>query len=583
MKDVKQMIRGQFVRAAVLALVAAAALLACGGEATEDEAIVADVGDRKIEMRQVTDYITALHVNYQTPQDELEARQRKLNQLIEEQLFIIGGYSKALDADIGIVELVDQEKDKFLLDELYRHEVIDKATFTDADVQKLYKHWFDRVTLRHIIVATKATADSLEDALKAGADFGDLAEEYSIDRSTGVRGGSFGREFRWTDLTEPMREPVFALKEGEISAPLEAEYGWHIVLMESRRQLEKQPLEQVRAVIERSLTRAKQETRRVEQLSSLRKTANIQLDSNGVEEFRAQVRATLDTVAGIPRSRRNIPVDSLPDTVKSMTLATYGTDGAVTVGQAAQQFNSIPWDSRTPELISDKQLSEMVFQVGLFDLLRAEALRLKMDEQPLYQERLQEYHEKLIADKMRDMVVSKNLQITDADMHAYYEANPDTFIDPISYRVREVMVNDSALAEKIVKMAREGRSMKDLAREYTRRTGFKSNGGEIGWVRPNRYPDLYEPASKLKVGEIGGPIPGTDQYSIIELLEVQPATQRTFDDVQQSLYSRMQNALTDSIVAAYKDSMSVLYPITIHEDVLRMGLGSGETASSSAQ
>jgi parvulin-like peptidyl-prolyl isomerase len=343
--------------------------------------------------------------------------------------------------------------------------------------------------------------------------------------------------------------------------------------------MEEQPLEQVRSSIESTLRRAAQEKRRLEQLDGVRQTANIQFNAEGLEAFRAQVQATMDTVEGIPRSRRNIPVDSLAASVRNMTLATYGTDGIISVGQAAQQFNSIPWDGRTPELTSEKQLTELVFQMGLFDLLRAEALRLKMDEQPLYQERLQEFHEKLIADKMRDMILAQNMQITEADMRAYYEAHPDTFIDPKSYRVREVMVNDSALAEKIVGMARQGRPMKDLAREYTKRTGFKSNGGEIGWVRPDRYPDFYGPASELDIGEIAGPIAGTDQYSVIELLEVQPATHRTFEDVQQSLFTRMQKMLTDSIVTAYKDSMSVLYPVVINEDVLRSGLGSRETAS----
>jgi peptidyl-prolyl cis-trans isomerase C len=573
------MIDPQAARGVLLALVAAAGLLACGGGDTDDGAIVAEVGDRPIEMRQITDYLTALHVDYPTAQDELAARERKLDDLIEEQLFIVGGYSKALDADIGIVELVDQEKDKFLLDELYRNEVIDKATFDEAAVQECYDHWFERLTIRHIIVKSKATADSLVAALKAGANFGDLAEENSLDRTTAIRGGAFGREFRWQDLTDPMRDAVFALEEGEISAPLEADYGWHIVKMESRRQEENLPLDQVRAAIEGVLKRTAQEQRRLEQLTSIRETANIQFEPEGMEAFRTLVGATMETLEGVPRSRRNIPLDSIAPDVANLTLATYGTDGVITVGQVAQQFNSIPWESRTPELTGEEQLGELVFQLGLFDLLRAEALRLKMDEKPLYQERLQEFHEKLIADKMRDMIIAQNLRISEEDLRAYYEAHPDSFMNPTSYRVREVMVNDSALAEKIVTMARQGRSMKDLAREYTKRTGFKSNGGDIGWVRPNRYPDLYEPASRLEIGEVAGPFAGVDQYSIIELLEVQPAAPLAYEEVQQSLFTKMQNMLTDSIVTAYKDSMSTLYPVTIHEDVLREGLGSRATAS----
>ncbi len=548
-----------------------ASLWGCSGKTEEGREVVAQVGDRSIELRQITDVLTALHVDYPTADKELDARKDELNKLIENELLIIGAYSQGLDADIGIVELVDREKDKFLLDELFRHEVMDKATVTDDQVRELYSHWFDRVRLKHILVKTKAEADSLLALVKAGSNFGDLAEAHSLDRQTAVRGGDFGRDFRWSELIPPLQKIAFELKDGETGGPIHSDYGWHIVQVKSHSRVEEKPIEELWTPLESTLKRQAMERLRLAQLDSLRARANIKLVPEGLAAFRNQVRLVSDSASGVLRATRNIPVDSLPGTIKDLDVATYGRDGVVTVGQLADRVNSRPMEGRA-DMGSDDQVKEAVFQVGLFDLLRNEALRLKMDEEPLYQERLVEFREKLMADKMRNSVISRNLRLPEEDIRGFYEAHPDSFIEPTGYHVREVMVHDSALAERIFVEARKGTPLEDLASRYTERTGLKKSGGDLGWIRPDRYPELYKPASMLKQGEVGGPYAGVDQYSVIEVIGMQPPRIRDYSEVQASLFKRLQTQRSDSIMAAYTDSMKVLNPVVIHEDVLRRDL-----------
>jgi len=544
--------------------------------------VVAEVGGRPIKLRQITDYLTALHVDYPTAAKEFEARQRQLDKLVEDQLLIIGAYSRSLDADIGIIELVDREKDKFLLDELFRSEVIDKATVSEAEIREVYSHWFERIRPQHIMVNRQSLADSLLAQLKAGADFGDLAEAHSLDRGTSIRGGDFGREFRWGELLPALQELAFSLKEGETGGPVQSEYGWHILRMKSRTEDEKKPIEEVWTPIENSLLRVAREERRLAQLDALRTGANIKLAPEGLSALRDQVRLVSDSGSAILRARRSIPVDSLSEPVKNLVVATYGRDGQVTLAEMAQRINSRPWEGRA-DVADDEQVKESAFEIALFDLLREEALRLRMDEKPLYQERLLEFREKLMADKMRSDIISRNLRIPEEDVRAYYDAHPDSFVEPIGYHVCEVMVHDSALARQILEKARSGQPLRALAAQYTERTGFKANGGDLGWVRPDRYPDLYEPASRLKRGEVGGPYAGVDQYSIIEVIDTEPPRQKEYGEVQASLFKRIQEERTDSIMAAYIDSMKVIHPVVIQEDVLRRNLRMSESAANPSQ
>lgn len=566
----------------LMALVLVAlAMPGCGKKNAETGPVVAEVGQRPIKLREVTDYITALHVDYSTAEEELRARHRQLDRLVEEKLLVIGAYARSLDADIGIVELVDGEKDKFLLDELYRTEVLDKVSVSENDVKAWFVHYFERVRPRHIVVPTKAAADSIMAQLQSGVDFGDLAEQYSIDKSTAHRGGDLGREFYWGELVAPIQEVIFGLKEGELGGPVKTDFGWHILKVVSRSELTKAPYDTVKSSIENRLKQKLISKRRDQQLDGLRAQANIQIRPEALATLRQLFQSVMDTVKLPPASFPNLPIEKLPDSGKTTVLATYGRNGEVALYKVLTSYNSAAMDSR-PDFRLDDQVHEMVFQMGLYDLLRDQALSLKLDQSPIYRERLREFQESMMADKMRRAVITGNLRVEEPEIRQYFDAHADSFVDPVSYHVREVLVNDEPSAIRIAKEAQAGTPLEELARKYTVRPGFRANGGDLGWVSPNRYPDLCPTAATLKPGEVGGPVPGVQQFSVIQLLESKPASPRKFEDVKGEIFKKLQQQRADSILQAYVDSMKTAYPVVIHDDVLKMNI-SAESASEPAR
>ncbi|HEY5393562.1 MAG TPA: peptidylprolyl isomerase, partial [Hanamia sp.] len=75
----------------------------------------------------------------------------------------------------------------------------------------------------------KNLADSVYNALEKGSDFATLAKEFSDDRSTFMNGGLMP-EFGTAKYDSTFEDHAFALKEnGDISAPFETQFGYHIV------------------------------------------------------------------------------------------------------------------------------------------------------------------------------------------------------------------------------------------------------------------------------------------------------------------------------------------------------------------
>lgn len=107
----------------------------------------------------------------------------------------------------------------------------------------------------HILVETEAEALEVLDALAEGADFAELAQERSIGPS-GPNGGALGW-FSAGMMVPSFEEAVFALSAGEVSPPVETQFGWHVVLLNETREQEAPGLEQVRAELEDGLRRAR--------------------------------------------------------------------------------------------------------------------------------------------------------------------------------------------------------------------------------------------------------------------------------------------------------------------------------------
>jgi hypothetical protein len=86
----------------------------------------------------------------------------------------------------------------------------------------------EQIWARHILVSSQADAQKVEDELKAGQPWDDVASTMSIDTSTADYGGDLGW-FPKGYMIKEFEDAAFALKVGQISDPVQSKYGWHII------------------------------------------------------------------------------------------------------------------------------------------------------------------------------------------------------------------------------------------------------------------------------------------------------------------------------------------------------------------
>ena len=85
---------------------------------------------------------------------------------------------------------------------------------------------------RHILVETEKECEDLVAQIKDGADFGEIAQEYSKCPS-GAEGGDLG-EFGQGQMVPEFDKVVFDEEVGVLHGPIKTDFGYHIIEITSR-------------------------------------------------------------------------------------------------------------------------------------------------------------------------------------------------------------------------------------------------------------------------------------------------------------------------------------------------------------
>jgi peptidyl-prolyl cis-trans isomerase SurA len=122
-------------------------------------------------------------------------------------------------------------------------------------------------------------AEMLRTQLQQGADFADLAKQYSRDASA-RDGGDLGTLKRG-ELAQDIETQILSLQPGQISAPYRSALGYHIFKLESKETLEGEALARIRSQIREILFREKFDTRLDAWLKEIKQRAVIDVRLDG--------------------------------------------------------------------------------------------------------------------------------------------------------------------------------------------------------------------------------------------------------------------------------------------------------------
>ena len=228
-----------------------------------EKVVIAEVNGEPVYLDELKEIWDTMPENYKTQfpggfKDLLE-------QWIRQILLIQEAKKIGLENDPAVQKKIKNLSNQILIQELVTKEIIEKVTVSDGAIEKEYSSnptlytEAEQVKARHIMVNTQEEADAVQNELKDGKPFEQVAKEKSQSPDA-QNGGEMGM-VRKGDLDPDMEKVLFDLAPGHVSEPIKTDYGIHIFLVEDHLQPRLKDLEEVKEEIRsKLLPKIQQET-----------------------------------------------------------------------------------------------------------------------------------------------------------------------------------------------------------------------------------------------------------------------------------------------------------------------------------
>jgi peptidyl-prolyl cis-trans isomerase C len=205
-----------------------------------DEGVIAKVGNEVITKQEFE--IAKENMGRQFQQVPAEQRDALiLNTYVDIRALAQKAKAADLDKSDEFKTKLEFSKNQLLYQIYFENEIFTKIT--DEDLMADYKKQIaelpekEEVHARHILVKTEDEAKAIIKELDGDADFVELAKAKSTGPS-GKAGGDLGY-FQQGQMVPEFEVATFALKKGEYTKePVQTQYGFHIIKLEDRRQVE---------------------------------------------------------------------------------------------------------------------------------------------------------------------------------------------------------------------------------------------------------------------------------------------------------------------------------------------------------
>lgn len=246
--------------------------------AADGTTVVARVGDTEITLAHVVGLMARLPEQYRQLPDQV------LFDGIIEQIVEQTAVAQGLDEPYPLrvrIDLDNSRREVLVNDALTR---IARDAITEESLRALYDERYlgaepeREYNAAHILVQTEEEAQALVAELDAGGDFAELARAHSQDPGSAQAGGDLGW-FGLGRMVAPFEAAVVDLDPGETSAPIETQFGWHIVRLIDSRLAEAPGFDEVRGELAAEIQREAVQ----DHIAAARAAATVEITAEGID------------------------------------------------------------------------------------------------------------------------------------------------------------------------------------------------------------------------------------------------------------------------------------------------------------
>ena len=533
--------------------------------AAQDELVLAQIEDQPIAVSEFRAYAANIPKAYQMGKTGIEADRILLNGLIDKKLLL----AEAERAGIGDELEFKRKVEQFAEDQtvrLYKSmEIGQQISIAEEELMQHYRDSHRDRALRYagILVATRDEAFELLDELEAGADFRQLAGEHSLYEATRDQGGDVEKYYTIDDTAPPLRS-IFSMQVGEISEPL----SWG---GDPQRYVIVKVLDDAPVAVREVAQFVREEVfgqKRLQRAQALRDSLN---DQYAPQIHYDKIDHVLMRLALSPEERVASPEEGEEVLCRYKGGTLTIDDLVLSVPEKEEGYSRDYERDWIVDYLQDSVIPNRMFL--------AEARGKGLDKNQMILAAVANKRSDMLVSALRKREVEERLPpITDAEVRAFYDLNPEKFQGFENIIATEILVAFKEQAHSLKEELMGDADAVRLARDYTIRKERAHHEGRLVLSPVGLYQDLYKVAKDLQVGDVGGPVKVRGGYSVFKVVEKQPPPKKPYHVFsQRRARAYVQIARSQKAYVQYMRGLHKKYSVEIFEENL-LKIQEGEEA-----
>ena len=415
-----------------------------------------------------------------------------------------------------------------------------------------------QVIVAHIMIANtqkdttlvaKDRIQELHRLLLQGEDFGNIAKQFSDDKSSSMRSGEL-KPFKSGQINSTLFEnTAFSLKEKEdISEPIQTQFGWHILKL-----IDKQAVKEFNSL-------------KPDLESQVRKDSRSQLvKSKMLAKLLSQYQLT-GLNPNLPLLKSNIVYDRSNKTWK-FSDQIKDSKSFLVIQKTSYSFGDfLNFLNNNSKLINPNWATEFALNKQYKIFLEQSVFRYKKDnlenENQDFANILNEYREGLLLFELMQDKIWEGAKKDTIGLNAFYNENKANYLWPDRVIGSVARSSNAKNIKKVRKLWRSGKSnqsIDELLNKIQQNVIFSTGEFELG-LSP--LPESFTPRVKSQLSKI---IKENNSFYIVNVKEFMPQSQKSLEDSRGQLISDYQTKLETQWILELKSKFNV----KVNEDVFQ--------------
>ena len=415
--------------------------------------------------------------------------------------------------------------------------------------QVIVAHVMIANTQKDTTLVAKDRIQELHRLLLQGEDFGNIAKQFSDDKSSSMRSGEL-KPFKSGQINSTLFEnTAFSLKEKEdISEPIQTQFGWHILKL-----IDKQAVKEFNSL-------------KLDLESQVRKDSRSQLvKSKMLAKLLSQYQLTgLNPNLALLKS--NIVYDKSNKTWK-LSDQIKDSKSFLVIRKTSYSFGDfINFLNKNYKLINPNWATEFAVNKQYKFFLEQSVFRYKKDnlenENQDFANILNEYREGLLLFELMQDKIWEGAKKDTIGLNAFYNENKDNYLWPervIGSVARSSNAKNIKKVRKLWASGKSNQSIDELLNKIQQNVIFSTGEFELG-LSP--LPESFTPRVKSQLSKI---IKENNSFYIVNVKEFMPQSQKSLEDSRGQLISDYQTKLETQWILELKSKFNV----KVNEDVFQ--------------